>query len=370
MRISPAGERVWAIRTMVRGSRQRHTLGAYPTVSLTEARSRARNYGSAAREGTTPEELDAQLRAQKLTIKEAHGDYISAVAKSIRPQTKKLKEGMYSDHIDPEIGSRLLSSIRGADVTEVVAAVVAKGFPVQANRVYSELMAFLRWCEEKHLIPGVPSKRKKQLRALGAAKETPRRRTLTDTEIPALWRLVEDMGSLTRDYSRLMLLTAQRPAEVRLISWPEVDLTQKLWIIPGARYKTGLDHAVPLSDEAIKILKARWSIGAKGYILAGREPGQAFNGHASAMGRIRKKIGGRADFTWHDMRRTARSGLSRLGVDERTAELVIGHVPDGMVKVYDMHERLSERRAALDAWAKFVVSLCEGASSETQIKSA
>ena len=73
---------------------------------------------------------------------------------------------------------------------------------------------------------------------------------------------------------------------------------------------------------------------------------------------MREALGGKADFTIHDIRRTVRTGLSRLGVDETTAEIVIGHVP-GIVKVYDLHDRLDERREALTRWADYVARLMD-----------
>jgi len=65
-------------------------------------------------------------------------------------------------------------------------------------------------------------------------------------------------------------------------------------------------------------------------------------------------------FTPHDLRRTCPTTLSRLGVDEETAELVIGHLPQDMAKTYNLYDRLAEHRAALDQWAKFVQSRAEG----------
>jgi integrase len=282
------------------------------------------------------------------------------MTKRSSPRRKHQKQDLYAHHIAPQIGSRLIGSIRRLDVGKVVESVVDKGMPVQANRVFSEIKAFLGWCEHKGYIDAVPALRRKDMQQVGAAKEAPRRRTLTDGEIVKLWNQVAGMSELTRDFAQLLLLTGQRLSEVREMAWEEIDLGEALWTIPGSRYKTGEDHAVPLSEPVLRILRERWLEGATGYVLAGTKEGQAFNGHASTMKRIRKKFDGRADFTWHDLRRTMRSGLSRLGVEEQTAEMAIGHMPQGIVRVYDMHERLPERRAALEKWAGFVVGLATG----------
>ena len=356
LRISPRGEKVWAVRTTVNGRRVSHTLGAYPAVTLADARTRARSYHASSREGAAPAEIDARRAAENLTLTSAHAAYVTAVEGGLRPQTVKLKKGIFADHIEPVASGRLLRKIRRADVIEIVDAVRAKGLAVQANRVFSEIMAMLRWAEQKGYIVGVPSFHKFKTR------EQPSDRTLADAEVGDVWRMVADLGELTRDFVRLLLLTGQRRDEVRLMSWDEIDLDAGLWTIPAARYKTRTDQCVPLSQPALEILRARLpktpkgAAKPKGYVLVGRD-GNPFNGAASAMRRLRSALPGKADFSLHDLRRTCRSRLSRLGVDAVTAELVIGHAPQGMVRVYDRYDRLDERKDALTRWADFILSV-------------
>lgn len=193
LRISPRGEKVWAIRHVVGGKRSRHTIGAYPTVSLADARKRAGEYLSGTRDGMSPEEVDARAQALVMTVKQAHASYLEAVAGATRASTRMLNETMFRTHIDPAIGARLIRTIRRVDVVEIVSTAAGKGFPVQANRVFSELMALLRWCEQKSYVDGVPSIRKKDLRNFGAAKEQPRRRTFNEAEIIEVWRISADI---------------------------------------------------------------------------------------------------------------------------------------------------------------------------------
>lgn len=357
LRIGPRGEKTWAIRLTVNARRTMQTIGGYPTVSLPEARRRAGEYLAAAKDGASPEELDAKKKAETLSVTAAHYEYLSAIRGSLRPGTIALKEGMFVDHIDPAIGKRLLRTIRRSDVIDVVGQVAAKGFPVQANRVFAEVMALLRWSEAKGYVEGVPSIRKRDLRTHGASKEQPRSRTLTDEELRAAWVAVDGIGDLTGDFLRLLILTGQRRDEVRLMAWEEIDLARSIWTIPARRYKTHIDHVVPLSRQALAILKARHAKNVVGYVLRGRKEGQPFNGAVSALRRLRKTVEGAGDFTLHDIRRTVRTGLSRLGVDGETAELVIGHVPQGIQRVYNLYNRLSEREAALQTWADMVERL-------------
>ncbi|BAE49458.1 Integrase [Paramagnetospirillum magneticum AMB-1] len=355
LRVSPSGEKVWAVKVTVGAQRVRHTIGAYPAVSLGEARKRAEAYLATARDGASPDELDARQRAETMTVTMAHSEYIEAMRSSLRASTISLKKTMFKTHVEGALGKRLIRTVRRSDVVDVVGGVSAKGFPVQANRVFSEVMALLRWCEQKGYVDGVPSARKKDVRAAtGGAKELARRRVLSEGEIIAVWNLTANMGDLTGDFLRLLLLTGQRRDEVRLMVWGEVDMDASLWTIPASRYKTGYSHTVPLPKQAMDILRSRWVEGATGYVLAGRGENKPFNGAASAVRRLRKELGGKADFTLHDIRRTLRTGLARMGIDETTAEMVIGHIPQGIVKVYDQHDRMEERRTALKRWAEYV----------------
>ena len=127
----------------VAGRRPRHTIGGYPAVSLAEARKRAGEYLSAARDGLSAEMVDAKTRAQKMTVTEAHRDSCSCRCHSTNDH-KEAKEGMLVDHIEPVIGARLIRLIRRDDFLGVVEAVTRKGHPVQANRVFSEIMALLK----------------------------------------------------------------------------------------------------------------------------------------------------------------------------------------------------------------------------------
>lgn len=356
LRLSPKGEKLWVVRVEVNGSRQWKPIGGYPSTSLADARERAKAYASSARDGLSPAEMDARQAAETMTVADAHRSYITTMRANLRASTVALKETMFTTHIDPVIGGRLVRTVRKADVVDVVGRVAGKGFVIQANRVYSELMALLRWCENKGYVDGVPSVRKKDMRHHGAGQEKPRGRTLTESELKSAWNAATGLGELTNDYIRLLIITGQRRDEVRLMEWGEVDLESGLWTIPAKKYKTNINHCVPLSPQAKAILKARWREGASGYVLQGREPGKPFNGALSALRRLRKAVNN-SDFTLHDIRRTVRTGLARLGVDEATAEMVIGHIPQGIVRVYDQHDRLSERLKALSDWADYVERL-------------
>jgi len=351
IRLSPRGELVWAMRLTVNGKRVYHTFGGYPAVSLSEARKRVNEYVSRARDGLSPDESDARITAETLTVTETNAMYIKSMKNSLAKNTIALKEAMFRDHILPVVGKKLIRKIRRADVVEVVEFVKSKGLKVQANRVFSEFMAMLRWAEQKDYIDGIPSFNKFK------AKEQPRRRTLTGEELGVVWRASKDIGSLSGDFVKLLILSGQRRDDVRLMRWDEIDMKSCIWTIPADRYKTQIAQVVPLSTQIMDVLLVRWKEGKAGFVLAGSDQERAFNGASSALRRLRAKSKITENFTLHDIRRTCRTGLSRLGIDEVTAELVIGHIPQGMQKVYDQYDRIEERTDALERWGDFVISV-------------
>jgi len=351
IKISPRGERVWVIRLTINGSRVYHTLGGYPAVGLSEARKRVADYISHARDGASPKETDARIRAETLTVIDAHELYIKVKGNDLAKNTISMKKAMFRDHILPVAGKRLIRKIRRADVVEIVEAVKSKGMKVQANRIFSEFMAMLRWAEQSDYIDGIPSFNKFK------SKEQPRRRTLTGEELGIVWKTSDEIGRLSGDFVRLLLLSGQRRDDVRLMRWDEINMKSCLWTIPASRYKTRIAQVVPLSKQMMDVLLTRWKTGVKGFVLADKNSEKPFNGASSALRRLRTKTNISENFTLHDFRRTCRSQLPRLGVDDATAELVIGHAKQGMIKVYDQYDRIAERTNALEMWGGYVISV-------------
>ena len=157
---------------------------------------------------------------------------------------------------------------------------------------------------------------------------------------------------------RLLLLTGARRDEIRLLPWAEI--VGDTWTVPAKRYKTGVAHTVPLTPQMIAALGQRpadtaaqpWVISAKG----GRA---TFYGHGSGKAVLDKRIAairkaeGRAPmgrWTLHLLRKTVRTRLAALGVSKELAERVIGHKHESIVALYDKHDYLAERRAALELW--------------------
>jgi integrase len=157
------------------------------------------------------------------------------------------------------------------------------------------------------------------------------------------------------------MLTGARKSEVAEARWPEFDFAKKIWTIPAERMKADAAHIVPLSDDAIVVIKSlpRGDGDCLFSVNGGNSPVAAFSAakdrfDAEIIKALREndpkaKL---PDFVIHDIRRTVRTGLSAIpNISDLVRELVIGHTKPGLHKVYDQYAYLDEKRFALDVWA-------------------
>jgi integrase len=184
-----------------------------------------------------------------------------------------------------------------------------------------------------------------------------RTRVLTDAEWRAVWNASESLGYPYGPLFCVLALTGQRRSEVAESQWSEFDLDKRLWVIPTERMKADAAHIVPLTDDALAILKSlpRFSNGDYLFSLkSGRSPVQSFNkAKRNLDAAMAKKLGGKlSPFVLHDIRRSMRTGLSALPVPDLVRELVIGHTKPGLHRVYDQYAYVDEKRHALELWAK------------------
>src|SRR5262249_22788969 len=158
----------------------------------------------------------------------------------------------------------------------------------------------------------------------------------------------------------LLLLTAQRRDEVGGMRWSELDLDeQRTWTIPGSRSKNGKAHVVHLSSFAIETLDRLPQLDESEFVFTtnGRTP---VSGFSVAKARLDALMGETPWWTLHDLRRSAASGMARLGIAPHVVDKILNHQSGtirGVAAVYNRFEYLPERAAALDAWSRFVEAL-------------
>jgi integrase len=191
-----------------------------------------------------------------------------------------------------------------------------------------------------------------------------RERVLTDDELAAIWRATDGSGPFS-GIVRLLVLTGQRREEVAGMTWAELSGDFSTWTIPASRAKNGATHIVPLSAPAQDLLREAPRFGE--LVFPGLRG--TFNGWGKAKAALDARSGV-AGWRLHDLRRTAATGLQRLGVRLEVTEQVLNHVSGsraGIVGVYQRHDFADETRAALEAWGEHVEAIVEGRTPESNV---
>jgi integrase len=177
-----------------------------------------------------------------------------------------------------------------------------------------------------------------------------------------VWLAAEAEDSVFGKFLMLLLLTAQRREKVATMRWGDVDLATGIWTIrtESAREK-GHAGALKLPPLAVKIIRSLPRFAANEYVFAGRRPGEPIAGFAPLHTGFKARCKRVADeWVLHDLRRTARSLLSRAGVRPDIAERTLGHSIGGLVDVYDVHPYGPEKAAALAKLAALIEQIVRG----------
>lgn len=263
---------------------------------------------------------------------------------------------------------RQLAGISKRDIIALIDR-IAERAPVHANRVLARLNAMFNWAVDKDRIPVAPSAGIKP-----PSKEKARDRWLNDQEIAWFWHACEQLGYPLGSLFRMLLLSAQRVSETASMEWAEIDLEAKLWVIPRGKAKSDRTHEVQLSEPVIALLRSSPRLGP--YVFAGK------SGRSVIVSTFDKRrldaamlnVSGQAEiakFIVHDLRRTAASGMARLGIAPHVVDRILNHSSGtirGVAAVYNRFEYLNERRAALEAWGRYVDSLLVPHSNVVELR--
>ena len=354
VRVSANGRRAWFVVGRVNGVQHRHTIGTYPAVSLADAR-------EAARQVLGQMQLGQYGLAHGDNERQTLGQIIPLfIERHARPKNKSWRQSETMLKRFASINTKPLADIRRADIARVLDDIICSGAPYQANRALAAIKTLFSWATDRGVVEYNPIVGMKP-----PTKETARDRILDDEEVRSLWR---DWCSSSFPFGpifKVLLLTGQRRDEVAAMRWSELDLGNANWRIPAERVKNARPHQVPLSLTVVEILRSIPHFQGSDFVFTttGRSPVSGF-GHCKARMDRRLLI---PAWRIHDLRRTAASGMARLGVLPHVIEKVLNHVSgqiSGVAAVYNRHEYADEKRSALNAWADALIDLCGHDSDE------
>lgn len=246
----------------------------------------------------------------------------------------------------PRLGLRPVTDITRGDINRLLDNIAEERGPTAADQALSFIRTILNWHsirEETYVSPIV--------RGMARTKPTERARTrvLSDDELRAVWKATEAPGRLVGPFIQFLLLTGCRRNEAAQMARNELD--GHVWTIPSARSKNGREQVLPLSPAAMTALARLPHIGDRWIFTF--DGSHAFANFSKAKSLFDKECGV-TGWTLHDLRRTARSLMSRAGVDANVAERCLGHAIGGIRGIYDRHAYFDEKKRAFESLASLV----------------
>jgi integrase len=341
LRVTDRGKRSFVLVTRYPGSRNPapRSLGMVGTIFLGQARDKAREWLKLIAAGVDPGIRELEQRQQ--TFAAVASGYLTRKAKDHRSRGKT--EATLARLVYPTFGHRPIDTITRGDVARLLDKVEDDNGPMMANEVLGNVSRVFDWHATRS-----DSFRSPIVKGMKRAGGQARSRVLTDDELRAVWAATGEYHHPFGPMLRFILFTATRRSEALYAKRSEIVGTE--WTIPAARYKTKIDHLVPLSEAAHAELQG---LGQEDGFIFTANGKQAIGSHTLHKAAI-DKASGVSGWTIHDLRRTARSLMSRAGVPSDHAERCLGHVIGGIRGVYDRHEYYEEKRRAFEALASLV----------------
>jgi integrase len=330
------------------------TIGGADLLTVEEAREKARDAIKRIKAGKSPFETPVKAESFEDVAEQWMKRHVAAKGLLSAGDLARLLK----THVYPRWGNRPFLDIRRSDVAALLDHVEDNCGARQADMILAIVRSVMNWRAARSDDYSAPISR--GMRRTNP-KERARSRTLSDDDLRAVWRAAEDDGAFGA-FVRLLLLTGQRRDKLASMRWTDVapDAT---WMIPAEAREKGNGGELKLPKAAIDIIRAQPMIGDSPYVFAGRSVKGKEHAYLSGYGKRKRafdtKVGAALGetpppWTLHDLRRTARSLMSRAGVPSEHAERVMGHVQGGVEGVYDRHHYRPEKAAALAKLAALI----------------
>lgn len=358
-----AGGRYWRLKYRHNGAEKLLALGVYPAVSLAAARVRRDEARAQLADGINPVE---QRRAEKTargtdTFEAVAREWLENQTKVLAAGTLRLTRRRFETWAFPIIGAQPMRALEPPELLRLLRRIEAKGKHETASRVRQRIGQVFRYAIATGRADRDPTADLKG--ALMPAATQHRAAITTPVEFGALLRAIDGYSGQPASRAALQLapLTFVRPGELRMARWPEIDLEAAIWRIPSVRMKMKREHIVPLSRQAVAILRELHPVTShRPYVFESVRPGRPLS--ENTMNTALRTMGYSGDMmTPHGFRASASTLLHELGWAPEVIELQLAHAQRSQVAAaYNRSARLEERRRMMQAWADYLDSLRDG----------
>jgi len=348
------------------GKQRWMTIGKFPATSLADARMKVAESRKKLDKGIDP--ADAHLQAKTAereaeTVTQLMEEYLEKYAKARKsPRCAKEDERILKKDVIPAWGNRKASSIARREVILLLDSIVKRKAPVQANRTFACISKMFNFAVRRDIVPASPC-----VGIEKPSKENKRDRVLNETEIKAFWENLDKaiMNEGIKLALKFQLLTGQRKGEVAMAEWSECDLPGRMWVIPAEKSKNRIPHRVPLSPQAMDIIReikalsgnSKWLFPTTYFKSKDVPITSGAIDHAVNKNKNVIKI---SDFSPHDLRRSAATFMTGMGVQRIVVSRILNHSEGGITSVYDRHSYDKEKRQAIEQWGRKLDDIVTG----------
>lgn len=359
--VKTSGKKLWRFRYQRPATKQRTMmgLGAFPALSLADARGLRADYLALLANGIDPQiQAEAAEEEQQIALDSIFStvaaNWFQLKSKSVTPDYAKDIWRSLEKDVFPTIGRMPVQQIKARTLVEALEPIKARGALETVRRLVQRINEIMIYAVNTGLIDANPAS------GVGMAFEKPKKQnmpTLRPEELPKLMRslVMSNLSVSTRCLIEWQLLTLVRPSEASGARWAELDLDAKLWTIPAERMKAKREHIVPLSPQALEILEVMRPISAhREHVFPSRnDPKQSMNSQTANA--ALKRIGYGGKLVAHGLRSIASTAMNEAGLNPDVIEAALAHSDRNEVrKAYNRTTYLSQRKDLMIWWGNFI----------------
>ncbi|HDQ4464838.1 TPA: tyrosine-type recombinase/integrase [Pseudomonas aeruginosa] len=370
LEVRTTGAKLWRYRYRIAGKENVFAIGEYPAIGLSDARDEHRKARGLVEQGIHPShnrqaERLANVTANANTFEAVAREWIAKKATGWTPYYKRQVENFLTADVFPYVGKLPIRSVTAAHLLEIIRRIEGRGAETVALLVRQWSSAIFRYAVATLRADSDPAA------ALKGAIHRPKvehRKPLSREQIADFAKALDEYGGYrtTVIALRLMLLTFVRTVELRKAEWAEFDLDRAEWRIPAERMKMREAHIVPLSKQAVELLRELHTLtGGRGLLFPNyRKPKECMT--ATTLNRALERMGFNGKdsigFSAHGFRATASTILNEMGYRPDVIERQLAHAERNKVRAsYNRAEYLEDRRNMMQEWSDMVEEMTAGA---------
>ena len=370
LEVSPAGGKLWRLKYRFGGKEKLLALGVYPAVSLASARQKRDDARKLLADSIDPGAHRKAAKAVRVglaanTLEVIGREWYAKTAPTMADTTKEKLIRRLEVDVFPWLGDRPIESIVAGDLIKVIERIERRGAVDLAKRVHNAVGRIFRYAVGRGLATRDPS-RDIELKDILPPADVQHHASVTDPkEVGGLLRAIDGFTGAfsTRCALRLAALVFVRPGNLRHAEWTEIDFDKAEWRIPAGKMKIAEQHIVPLSAQAIAILREIQPLtGHNRYVFASERAGGKPMSENTINAALRRLGYAKNEMTGHGFRSMASTLLHELGYPHDVIERQLAHGErNAVVAAYNFAQHLPDRRKMMQQWADYLYKLRTGA---------